>query len=229
MELKNFTYLLLMLGTALVPLILSFEKEVAYASRWKYLFPSIAATGLFFIAWDVWFTSIGIWSFNPEYLIGVKIINLPLEEWLFFIAVPFSCVFIYDVLKVKLSKLKQSNLFTFFTYLLILISGLLFALHTTKLYTSINFFLLFLFLIFTHFLGWFRKFYPHFYLAWLIGLIPFVAVNGILTGLPVVEYNPLHNMGIRLITIPVEDSGYFLLLFLMVMSGYEYLTEKKYY
>ncbi len=229
MELKNFTYLLLMVGTVLVPLLLSFENEVRYASRWKYLFPPIAATGLFFIVWDVWFTSIGIWSFNPDYLIGVNIVNLPLEEWLFFIAVPFSCVFIYDVIKVKLAKFNQSKIFIYFTYLLILVSGFLFAFHTNKLYTSINFLLLFIFLVGTHLIGWFQKFYTHFYLAWLIGLIPFVAVNGILTGLPVVEYNSLHNMGIRLYTIPIEDSGYFLLLFLMVVSGYEYLTEKKYY
>lgn len=229
MELKNFTYLLLMLGTVLVPLLLSFEKEVRYASRWKYLFPAIAVAGIFFLIWDVWFTRMGIWSFNPEYLLGITIINLPLEEWMFFIAVPFSCVFIYDVLKAKAPGFNQNRFFNYFTYGLIFISGLLVVLNFGKLYTTINFLLLLLFLIFIHYSAWFRKFYSHFYIAWLVGLIPFLVVNGILTGLPVVEYNSAHNLGVRIITIPVEDSGYFLLLFLMVVSGYEFLTHKKYY
>ena len=43
-------------------------------------------------------------------------------------------------------------------------------------------------------------------------LIPFVMVNAILTGSfidePVVWYNNSENLGIRFLTIPVEDFGY---------------------
>jgi lycopene cyclase domain-containing protein len=37
-------------------------------------------TGLFFLFWDVLFTMKGVWSFNPQYIIGVTLWGLPLEE-----------------------------------------------------------------------------------------------------------------------------------------------------
>ena len=102
MEIQNYTYLLLMTGTVMGPLLLSFEKEVRYFTKWKYLFPAIGIAGVFFIIWDIIFEKMGVWSFNPEYLTGWYILNLPAEEWLFFLAVPFSCTFIYEVIKVKM-------------------------------------------------------------------------------------------------------------------------------
>jgi lycopene cyclase domain-containing protein len=54
-------------------------------------------------------------------------------------------------------------------------------------------------------------------------------INGILTALPVVEYNPDHDLGIRLFTIPIEDFFYFFLLLLMNLTIYEYLKKTQIY
>jgi lycopene cyclase domain-containing protein len=229
MELNNLTYILLMAGTILGPLVLSFEKSVEYYKKWKYLFPAIFLTGIFFIIWDIIFEKNGVWSFNPDYLMGIYLLNLPVEEWLFFVAVPFSCTFIYEVIKARMPNFEKPVLFKYFTGMIILISILLFVLNTGKLYTFYNFLFLAVFSILVYILKWFRPHYSKFYLAWIIGLIPFLVVNGILTAMPVVEYNELHNLGVRIITIPVEDSAYFLLLFLMVVSIYEYLSARKFY
>src|SRR5690606_34632188 len=94
-----FTYLLINFFTILFPLVRSFEKKVDYYSKWKYAFPAIAITALIFVIWDHFFTIWEVWSFNPEYITAVYFFSLPVEEWLFFITVPFACLFIYEVLK----------------------------------------------------------------------------------------------------------------------------------
>ena len=52
----------------------------------------------------------------------------------------------------------------------------------------------------------------HFYCTFLVILIPFIIVNAILTGSfidePVVWYNSQQILGIRFLTIPIEDFSY---------------------
>ncbi|MEP5612704.1 MAG: lycopene cyclase domain-containing protein, partial [Cyclobacteriaceae bacterium] len=89
-------YFILMGGSLIFPLAWSFEKRVSYHKNWKSLFPAIFLTALFFLFWDEVFTQRGVWGFNDSYISGIKFGSLPLEEILFFIVVPFSCVFIYE-------------------------------------------------------------------------------------------------------------------------------------
>lgn len=75
------------------------------------------------------------------------------------------------------------------------------------------------------------KFLSRFYLAYLFILIPFFIVNGILTGTglesPVIWYNNEENLGIRLGTIPVEDTIYGMLLLLLNTAIFEWLQKQK--
>ena len=70
-----------------------------------------------------------------------------------------------------------------------------------------------------------------FMLTYLIALIPFLIVNSILTGSfteePVVWYNDTHNFGIRLGTIPLEDTVYNLLLLLLSTFFTHYFHTRK--
>jgi lycopene cyclase domain-containing protein len=65
-----------------------------------------------------------------------------------------------------------------------------------------------------------------FYLMYFISLFFFFIVNGILTALPVVMYNDFENSGIRLYTIPLEDTMYSFIMLLIPVSVYEYLKAK---
>lgn len=228
MEFKNFTYLLLMLALIIVPVIYSFKKEVRFYTKLKYLFPAILFSGAIFILWDIRFTELGIWQFNPGYILGIYFMKLPIEEWLFFLAVPFYSVFIYEVLKVKLPDFEKNNLFVAVSLVLLVVFALLAYFERTRLYTFFTFFLLAIYFGYTVFRNRFKKHYSHFYLTYFISLVPFLIVSGILTALPVVEYNQAHILGIHIFTVPIENLAYFFLLLLINVTIYEYLKQRFY-
>jgi len=108
-------------------------------------------------------------------------------------------------------KAKLANKFVvFFTWGFIILLVVLIAMNMGKLYTQINGF----FLVFALLLGLLDKnnTLHRFYVSYLVILIPFAIINGILTGTfidePVVWYNNSENLGIRFFTIPIEDFGY---------------------
>ena len=65
-----------------------------------------------FIPWDVIFTINGVWGFNSDYFLGFEIFSLPLEEWLFFICIPFACVFTHYALLLYFPNLKLNKVAT---------------------------------------------------------------------------------------------------------------------
>ncbi len=99
-----YIYLYLNIFTILFPFLLSFDKRVQFYKNWKYLFPAMVINALIFIVWDSIFTHHGVWGFNDKYLVGIYLYNLPLEEVLFFVTVPYACVFIYECLNVYIKQ-----------------------------------------------------------------------------------------------------------------------------
>lgn len=220
-----YIYLYLNIFTILFPLLLSFDKKVAFYRNWPALLPAILINAVLFIVWDAQFTKNGIWGFNEEYLTGIYLFNLPLEEVLFFITVPYACVFIYDVLNAYITKdLLQPYAKTIALVLIILLPTIA-VFNMAKWYTSITFMLLaILHLVHLRYFG--TRYLGRFYLAYLVHLLPFLIVNGVLTYLPVVWYNDNYNLGIRLVSIPIEDTMYSMLMLLLTISVYEGLREK---
>ena len=64
----------------------------------------------------------------------------------------------------------------------------------------------------------------------LVSLIPFLIVNGFLTGSyteeAVVMYNDNQNFGIRILNIPIEDVFYCFNILVLVVAVYEYRLSK---
>src|SRR5690606_39231530 len=89
-------YFILIAVTLLCPIVLSFESKVQYRKSWKNSLLAALIISVPFIVWDIVFTQQGFWGFNPAYISGIYVFNLPIEELLFFIIVPFACTFIYE-------------------------------------------------------------------------------------------------------------------------------------
>lgn len=229
MELKNYTYLIVLIATIAAPLVLSFDKKVQYYKNLKYIFPSILVTSVIFWVWDIRFTAAQVWSFNPDFILGKNLYGMPIEEWLFFIVIPYSCVFIYEVIKFYLKKYEFANPFLAFSLFLVVGFALISYFFRQQGYTFLTFLFSAVYLGYTVFRNRFKPYITKFYFSYFISLVPFMIVNGILTSLPVVEYNPAHILNIRILNIPVEDFSYFFLMLLMVTTIYEALKESKYY
>lgn len=228
---EQYTYLLINFCSLLVPFILSFESRIGYYKKWKYLFPAMTATAVFFIVWDSIFTANAVWGFNPKFVTGISLFSLPLEEILFFFCIPYSSIFAYEALgliklKVESQKSKVISLLLF----VVCVTGII--LFYDKAYTFYTCLFLGIFLLLQ--LLWIKGSYlGRFYFAYLVILIPFTIVNGLLTGSwigePVVWYNNEENLGIRFLTIPVEDVFYGMLMLGMSVSIYESLKVKVFF
>jgi lycopene cyclase domain-containing protein len=222
----KYAYLLINFLTIIFPVLLSFDKRVAFYKSWKYIWPGMALTGLVFLFWDVLFTVKGVWSFNPAYIIGIKLSDLPLEEILFFLTVPFSCIFIYACLNYYVKWSLPQNVSKIISLLLIILCAAMLVAYYNRLYTAVNFGFLMLVLILLQYVfkaAWLNRFY----MAYIISLLPFYIVNGILTSVPIVMYNNAENIGKRVGTIPIEDHFYSMALLLMNVGFFEYFKSKK--
>jgi lycopene cyclase domain-containing protein len=221
----TYIYLYLNLFTLFFPLVLSFDRRVHFYTNWRFLFPAMALSALCFITWDILFTQHGVWGFNPEYLVGVYLFNLPLEEVLFFVTVPYACVFIYECLNTYVRREWLQPLAPAITWFLIIGNLAVAVLFWGRWYTMLTCLLVPVLLL--AYLAVFRyQKLGRFYLAYAVHLVPFLLVNGVLTALPVVWYNNAHNVGLRLYTIPVEDTMYSMLMLLLVILLYEVFKLK---
>lgn len=212
-----------------VPFALSFEKNLMLYKRWKFLLPAIFITMLVFVIWDILFTHLGCWAFNPGYISGVYIFKLPLEEYLFFIAVPYACAFSFYAIKFHFPRYKVGDSMTgMLTIVLIIISSILAYRFRNNLYSLVSLMVLISMLVLAFFL---EKEVLQYYLAiFPVLLIPFLIVNGILTGTGIEQevfiYNTDAITGIRIFTIPVEDVFFAFSLLLMVI-GLTAIIEKR--
>ncbi len=203
-------YLILNIITIVFPLLLSWDKKVRFYKQFRALLPAILIVGAGFIIWDVYYTYLGVWGFNEEHLMGLNFFGLPVEEFLFFFTVPYACVFLNDTINVYWPVKSANRWAIYLNAFWIIFSLILFFTHLTKYYTAVACGLSAITGAFV-----FLKDNLSITALWrsfLFVLIPFLIINGALTGLftdtPVVWYNDEENSTYRLLTIPVEDLFY---------------------
>jgi lycopene cyclase domain-containing protein len=214
-------YLLLNVLIFTGPLVMSFEKQIHFIDKWRYAWPAIIVVAIPYLIWDSLVTG-SHWWFNEKYILGWRLANLPIEEWLFFFTVPLAALFSWEVIgfyyphdrKVQFMRRARYAIYSLQLF------GLLFFARG-KEYTG----LMLIFLgaaaivdrvLKTNLLLRTRIFI---YLAVLSGFI--LIFNGYLTGRPVVLYGEAYQLGLRIGTIPIEDFGYGISLNLLATILYE--------
>ena len=204
-------YFILLTASGAVPLLLSFDKRLQFYKQWKYVFPSILLVALVYIIFDVNFTNQGIWGFNPKYLSGIYLFALPLEEILFFVIIPYASIFLHESIREYFPKLEiPKSLNKGLLIALILVNLLIAVFNADKSYTFYISLKLAIALLLVLLLR--SRITRSFFITFGVILIPFLIVNGILTGSfidgEVVWYNNTENLGVRIFTIPIEDFAY---------------------
>ncbi|UUV22004.1 lycopene cyclase domain-containing protein [Paenimyroides aestuarii] len=229
MMLQPYTYLLINFFTILICFIASFDKRLQFHKQFGPFLLAATIVAIPFIAWDVWFTAHGVWWFNTDYTTGLIIAGLPIEEWLFFFCIPFSCVFTYFCLEKFFDWPWASAFNNVIVFVSIIVCAVVGLLHTDKMYTLVTAIATILTLVYLHFIAK-KEWISRASLTFLILMPGFFGVNGILTGTglasPIVNYNPDEFLGIRMLTIPVEDAVYGYAQFLLVLYFFKIFQKK---
>ncbi len=208
---QSYTYILINFLTIVICFIYSFDRRIQFNKYFRAFLKASIIVSIPFIVWDIQFTKMGVWWFNTAYTMPLRLLGLPIEEWLFFICIPFSCVFTYFCLD-KFFNLnwanRFNNLLVWITVVVCILTGILFY---KKIYPLVTASITAGTIIYLHYIAkvnWIGK-GSFVYLCLMPG---FFMVNGVLTGTgldsPIVNYNSDQILNIRMLTIPIEDAVY---------------------
>ena len=92
----NLEYPTLLILCISIPLWQSFNPRWGLRGKFQLALKAITLSAIPYILWDIIATERGHWSFNPNYVSGYEIVNLPVEEILFFFVIPFCCLFTWN-------------------------------------------------------------------------------------------------------------------------------------
>ena len=221
----NLVYGLFILGTfASYVALVHFGGKAAKVAKRPFL-AALLCVLLPFIIWDIWATHRGHWAFNPDFIIDVRLIGVPIEEVLFFVAIPLICLAVYQLVH---SKVGDSELSTRmfvpvgFLSAVLLVSCILFIDRPYTFVVSGLGVLLCIGLLLEKRLIRSKAFWVS--LAIIYAL--FFISNTLLTALPVVTYGQFAVTGMRLGTIPIEDFIYNFILFSLCLLIYRHWSQK---
>ena len=200
-------YLIFDLAILAVPLLIG-----AWRGAWFYdvlgtALRSVLVVAVPFVIWDA--AVVGRhWWFNPRYVLGVELWGLPVEEVLFFVAIPLACLFSWEKLGRASEAVPRPGLRWVYPVLWTLVPlGVVVAAHGEQ-YTGYALLALGLVALVDHALGVGLLLAPRAYAFFGLVLGLTLVFNSYLTARPVVLYGESYQLGVRIGTVPVEDFIY---------------------
>ncbi len=224
----KFEYLLFNFVIIAGPIASQFNRQVRPVSRWRLKLITSGFVMIPYIVWDALVTE-SHWWFNQAYTLDFRLFGLPIEEWLFFITVPFGCLLVWETLPHAdswLIRLKSLGYIRAILYAALPVGVWIFS--TGKQYTGLVLCCFGLVGLVDTLLGVDLLLRPKTYLYLVIVSSLILVFNGYLTARPVVLYGEAYQVGYRILTIPVEDFGYGFTLMLFNVMLYEKLRTVRY-
>ena len=148
-----YTYILINFFTVIICFLASFDRRIQFNKLFGKFLLSSTIVAVPFIVWDIWFTAKGVWWFNLNYTLGFKILGLPVEEWLFFYCIPFSCVFTYYCLE-KFFHMNGANAFNnLIVFTSVIVLSVIGFLYYDRIYTLLTVIVTLFTLCYLHFIA----------------------------------------------------------------------------
>lgn len=199
-------YLLFNLVVIIVPFVAGFFPRTRYVHMWPQVFGAALIVLVPYIIWDIQVTG-RHWWFNELYTMDWRLLGLPPGEWLFFITVPFSCLYIWYMLPESWSEFRvDARIWRLVLFVLLPLSFVLWL--SGKEYSALAALAMGLtpivdLLLKTHI---FKQLKTLVFIPTVVGLT--FIFNTWLTWRPVVLYGVEYQLDVRLGTIPLEDFFY---------------------
>ncbi|MBS1646054.1 MAG: lycopene cyclase domain-containing protein [Bacteroidetes bacterium] len=204
-------------------LVLFFAPKISFFKQIKFTFaPSILTTS-FFITWNLLFTQYHVWDFNTQYILGIQLFKVPLEEILLLFCMPYISLWAYFIIKKHLRFERVQNAIFYFSWVLIAGLFILGFIYYNKLYTLVVCFSLGLCLMVVTFRK--QEILLHYFLSCAILLLLFFIPNAFLSGSflnkTLLIYNKMQHLDVHILSLPVETFLYQMLLALCCIAIYE--------
>jgi len=223
----NYTYLLINALLLLVPVLLLFSRQLNFSGNGKFIFLALFINVFVFSVPTEFLTRVKVIDFNPVYLTGIQLWELPIEELLFSLTLPFCGFAVYIFLNNRFpdNNLEKYSLSLSNILMGICVAILCFGYH--NLYTLITFSLMLVFTLYVEYVNKIRFMY-RFYRAYLVSLIPFYLFSGILNTLPVIQYNEKETLMFNVLRIPFESQFYYMAMLLLTIYLFETFKSRSF-
>lgn len=221
----NYTYLLIDLGLLVFSIFLFSIKQLNFAKNSKFITLAVLINLFAFSVPTEFLTQLKVIVFNPPYLTGLTLWELPVEELLISLVLPLSGLAIYLFLNVRFPDNTYEKYSLAVSNIMLGICIAMIYFGHQKLYTLFTFVILLVFIVYIEYVNRIRFMY-RFYRAFLVSLILFYLVFGVLTSIPVLQYDAKETLDFNLFHLPFESQFYFMGMLLLTVWLFELFKSR---
>lgn len=97
---RHLLYLAVLLACLMGTLPLELGLGARVYRRWRRALAAVLPVAAAFVAWDIAAVAAGWWSFDPRYILGIRLPGgLPIEEVLFFVVIPVCAILTLEAVR----------------------------------------------------------------------------------------------------------------------------------